>query len=249
MPAELLHVVPSAYFEALARRFPEIAQDLEEALSLAEARARAALGETGLRVRVLRGFPAQVVAGEALKSRLVLLGQRGTGTLEALARGALARYLLHRGEVPVLLLPKALEGVRRIAVGLDDSPASLAAFRVAEAWGKALGAEVFGLHLVSGEGGCCFPTYLDPGRLSLSQVLEQARAHLEALLQATGVVEVAPGERELDLLRLAQARKADLLVLGSKAKSTWRHRLGRMVEVLAQESPLPLLVVPEATVW
>ena len=248
-PAELLHVVPSAYFEALARRFPEVALDLEEALSLAEARVRAALGETGLRVRVLRGFPAQVVAGEALKSRLVLLGQRGTGTLEALARGALARYLLHRGEVPVLLLPKALEGVGRIAVGLDDSPASLAAFRVAEAWGKALGAEVFGLHLVSGEGGCCFPTYLDPGRLSAAQVLERARAHLEALLQATGVVEVAPGERELDLLRLAQARKADLLVLGSKAKSTWRHRLGRMVEVLAQESPLPLLVVPEATVW
>jgi len=248
-PAELLHVVPSAYFEALARRFPEVALDLEEALSLAEARVRAALGETGLRVRVLRGFPAQVVAGEALQSRLVLLGQRGTGTLEALARGALARYLLHRGEVPVLLLPKALEGVGRIAVGLDDSPASLAAFRVAEAWGKALGAEVFGLHLVSGEGGCCFPTYLDPGRLSAAQVLERARAHLEALLQATGVVEVAPGERELDLLRLAQARKADLLVLGSKAKSTWRHRLGRMVEVLAQESPLPLLVVPEATVW
>ncbi len=249
MPAELLHVVPSAYVEALARRFPEIAQELEEALSLAEARARKALEETGLPARVLRGFPAQVVAGEALKSRLVLLGQRGTGTLEALARGTLARYLLHRGEVPVLLLPKALDGVRRIAVGLDDSPASLAAFRVAEAWGKALGAEVFGLHLVSGEGGCCFPTYLDPGRLSLSQVLEQARVHLEALLQATGVVEVAPGEREVDLLRLAQTRKADLLVLGSKAKSTWRHRLGRMVEVLAQESPLPLLVVPEATVW
>jgi nucleotide-binding universal stress UspA family protein len=249
MPAELLHVVPSAYVEALARRFPEIAQDLEEALSLAEARVREALEETGLPARVLRGFPAQVVAGEALKSRLVLLGQRGTGTLEALARGGLARYLLHRGEVPVLLLPKALEGVGRIAVGLDDSPASLAAFRVAEAWGKALGAEVFGLHLVSGEGGGCFPTYLDPGRLSLSQVLERARAHLEALLQATGVVEVAPGERELDLLRLAQARKADLLVLGSKAKSTWRHRLGRMVEVLAQESSLPLLVVPETTVW
>lgn len=120
---------------------------------------------------------------------------------------------------------------------------------MAEAWGKALGAEVFGLHLVSGERGCCFPTYLDPGRLSLSQVLERARAHLEALLQATGVVEVAPGERELDLLRLAQARKADLLVLGSKVKSTWRHRLGRMVEVLLQESPLPLLLVPEATVW
>jgi nucleotide-binding universal stress UspA family protein len=167
---------------------------------------------------------------------------------EALARGGLARYLLHRGEVPVLLLPKALVGVRRIAVGLDDSPASLAAFRVAEAWGKALGAEVFGLHLVSGERGC-FPTYLDPNRLSLGQVLEAAKAHLEGLLKATGVVEVAPGERELDLLRLAQDRGADLLVLGSKARSAWRHRLGRMVGVLVQESPLPLLVVPEAAVW
>jgi nucleotide-binding universal stress UspA family protein len=40
-----------------------------------------------------------------------------------------------------------------------------------------------------------------------------------------------------------------LLLLGSKARSAWRHRLGRMVEVLVQESPLPLLVVPEAAVW
>jgi nucleotide-binding universal stress UspA family protein len=63
------------------------------------------------------------------------------------------------------------------------------------------------------------------------------------------VVEVAQGEEELDLLHLAEARGADLLVLGSKAKSTWRHRLGRMVEVLVQESSLPLLIVPEATVW
>jgi nucleotide-binding universal stress UspA family protein len=96
MPAELLHVVPSAYFEALARRFPEIAQDLEEALSLAEARVRKALESTSLPVQVLRGFPAQVVAGEGLKSRLVLLGQRGTGTLEALTRGGLARYLISK---------------------------------------------------------------------------------------------------------------------------------------------------------
>jgi hypothetical protein len=66
MPAELLHVVPSAYSETLARRFPEIAQDLEEALSLAEARVRKALEATGLPVQVLRGFPAQVVAGEGL---------------------------------------------------------------------------------------------------------------------------------------------------------------------------------------
>ncbi|MCH1928559.1 hypothetical protein L6232_27575, partial [Shewanella sp. C31] len=76
----------------------------------------------------------------------------------------------------------ALREVRRIAVGLDESAASLAAFRLAEAGGKALGAEVVGLHLVSGEGGCCFPTYLDPRGLALAEVLERAKGHLAALL-------------------------------------------------------------------
>ncbi|SDF47033.1 Nucleotide-binding universal stress protein, UspA family [Thermus arciformis] len=249
VPAQVLHVVPSPYWEDLARRFPHLAPQVEELLRLARAEVEKALGATGLPVQVLRGFPAQVVAAEALKSKLVLLGRGGEVPLEALAKGGLARYLLHRGEVPVLLLPRALAGVRRIAVGLDESPASLAAFRVAEAWGRALGAEVLGLHLVSGHGGCCFPTYLDPGKLSVPEVLERAKAHLEALLKATGAVEVSWGEAEEDLLRLAEARGADLLVLGSKARSTWRHRLGRMVEVLVLRSPLPLLVVPEAAVW
>ncbi|MFD3005925.1 universal stress protein [Thermus tengchongensis] len=249
MPAELLHVVPTSYLEALARRFPELAPSLEATLGSVEGKVWEALAETGLKGQVFRGFPAQVVAGEALKSRLVLVGQRGVGALEVLARGGLARYLLHRGEVPVLLLPRAMKAVRRIAVGLDDSSASLSAFRVAEAWGRAMGAEVLGLHLVSGEGGCCFPTYLDPRGLALAEVLERARGHLEALLKATGVVEVSKGEDELDLLRLAEARGADLLVLGSKARSTWRHRLGRMVEALLTQSHLPLLVVPEAAVW
>lgn len=249
LAAELLHVVPTPYAEALTRRFPELGPIWKEALAQAEARVGEALAATGLPFRVLRGFPAQAVAGEALRSKVVLLGRQAEGALEALARGGMARYLLHRGEVPVLLLPRPLTRVRRIAVGLDESPASLSAFRVAEAWGKALGAEVFGLHLVSGEGGCCFPTYLDPKRLSAAEVLEKAQVHLEGLLRATGVVEVAWGEEEMDLLRLCQAREADLLVLGSKAKSTWRHRLGRMVEVIFQRSPLPLLVVPEALVW
>ncbi len=62
-------------------------------------------------------------------------------------------------------------------------------------------------------------------------------------------MEVFWGEEEMDLLRLAEDRGADLLALGSKAKSSWRHRLGRMVEVLALRSALPLLVVPEAAVW
>lgn len=140
LAAELLHVVPTPYAEALTRRFPELGPIWKEALAQAEARVGEALGATGLPYRVVRGFPAQAVAGEALRSKVVLLGRQAEGALEALARGGLARYLLHRGEVPVLLLPRPLTQVRRIAVGLDESPASLSAFRVAEAgarpWGR-----------------------------------------------------------------------------------------------------------------
>lgn len=247
--AELLHVVPTPYFDALAQRFPELKEALAAALEQAEAKVREALSATGIRATVLRGFPAQVVAGEAQKSRLVLLGQRATGTLEALARGGLARYLLHRGEVPVLLVPphRPLLRPARIAVGVDEGDAALAAARLAQIFGERLGAEVVGLHLVSGEGGCCYPTYLDPKGLGLAQVLERAEAFLSERLGLK--VQAFKGEEALDLLEAAKRLGVDLLVLGSKAKSTWRHRLGRMVEALSTQSPLPLLVVPEATVW
>ena len=57
------------------------------------------------------------------------------------------------------------------------------------------------------------------------------------------------GEDEADLVELARREKLDLLVLGSKAKRTWRRRLGGTVEAALQRTDLPLLVVPEATVW
>ncbi|GGN01463.1 universal stress protein [Thermus composti] len=244
----LLHVVPDPYFQGLARHFPELKKPLQEVLAQVEARVEEALRATGLKAWVLRGLPAFVVGGEAHRAKLVILGQVGEAPLERLARGGIARYLLHRGEAPVLLVPaeKPLTQVRRIGVGVDESDAALAAFRLAEAWGKRLGAEVQAFHLVSGEGGCCYPTYLDPKNLSLAQVLAQAEAHLSGRYPG---VQVFKGENPEDLLEVAQRVQVDLLVLGSKAKSTWRHRLGQMVEGALKHAELPLLIVPEATVW
>ena len=134
-------------------------------------------------------------------------------------------------------------------MGRDESDASLAAFRLALSWKEALGAEVLGLHLVSGEGGCCYPTYLDPKGLSLAEVLEKAEAFLRARYTPLDRLLVTKGEDEADLVELARREKLDLLVLGSKAKRTWRRRLGGTVEAALQRTDLPLLVVPEATVW
>ncbi len=49
LPAELLHVVPTPYLEALGRRFPDLAPRLEATLGLVEEGVREALAETGLR--------------------------------------------------------------------------------------------------------------------------------------------------------------------------------------------------------
>lgn len=67
---------------------------------------REALGATGLKARVLRGLPAFAVGGEAARAKLVVLGQTGDDPLERLARGGLARYLLHRGRPPSSSSPR-----------------------------------------------------------------------------------------------------------------------------------------------
>lgn len=132
-------------------------------------------------------------------------------------------------------------------MGVDEGDAALAAARLAQILGEKLGAEVVGLHLVSGEGGCCYPTYLDPKGLGLAQVLERAETFLSQRLGLK--VQAMKGEEASDLLEAAKRLKADLLLLGSKAKRTWRHRLGQMVEAALRHAELPLLVVPEATRW
>lgn len=245
----LLHVIPDPYFQGLTHHFPELKDPILALLDQVEARVEEALKAQGLRAQVLRGLPAFVVGGEATRAKLVVLGQMGEAPLERLARGGIARYLLHRGEVPVLLVPPHHPLVRpaRIAVGVDEGDAALAAARLAQAFGEKLGAEVVGLHLVSGEGGCCYPTYLDPKGLGLAQVLERAEAFLGQRLGLK--VQAMKGEEASDLLEAAKRLKADLLVLGSKAKRTWRHRLGQMVEAALRHAELPLLVVPEATRW
>ncbi|MGQ9692170.1 MAG: universal stress protein [Thermaceae bacterium] len=246
----LVHVVPTRYLESLAQRFPDLQTSIQELFTRVRTRIQETLEATNLPGLVLSGWPAYEIGGEAAKSRLVVLGQVEEGALERIARGGIARYLLHRAEAPVVLVPPGQPlRIKRIAVGLDETPASLSAFRLAQAVAEKTGAEVVGLHMVSPERGCCFPTYLDPKGLEVSELLQKAQSTLERLLQTTGVVNVAKGEEGGDLLRLAHAHKADLLVLGSKAKSSWRNRLGRMVEVLLTRADLPLLIVPEATHW
>jgi len=222
-PVTVLHVVEDGYLRGAPRRFAAVWDE----------RYRAVLEEAS---RVLEEL---------------VLASEGRSPLERVARGGVSHYLLHRGEVPVLLVDekRPLERLARVAAAVDDSSAGLSAWKYAQALAEATGAEAVAFHLVSLlPGSCCVPTYLPPELMKEAEVVTHAR---RALVEKLGVPEdrlvIERGEERTGLLDLAREHEADLLVVGSRAKSSQRTRLGRTVVELMYRAELPLLVVPEAT--
>ncbi len=258
-PTAVLHVVEDSYLRGAPRRFAAVWDEryrapLEEASRVLEELARralAALAPEGTETLVHHGNPVREVAGEALTKRLAVLASEGRSPLERVARGGVSHYLLHRGEVPVLLVDekRPLEGLSRVAAAVDDSSAGLSAWKYAQALAEATGAEAIAFHLVSLlPGSCCIPTYLPPELMKEAEVVTHAR---QALVERLGVPEdrlvIERGEESTGLLDLAREHGVDLLVVGSRAKSSQRTRLGRTVVELMYQAEMPLLVVPEAT--
>ncbi len=258
-PLVALHVVENGYLKSAPRRFasvwrPEYEKTLEAADRVLRGLAEAALKRVvppDAEVLIRSGHPARQVAGEALRRRLVVLAAEGATPLERVARGGVSHYLMHLGEVPVLLVAadQPLLKLDRIGVAVDVSEAGRAAWRYAEALAEAVGAEPLAFHLVSlAPGTCCVPTYLPQEYLEEERVVQHAQ---KALREKLGIPEerlvVARGDEVGGLLDLAREHGVDLLVVGSKAKSSHRARIGRNVVELVYRADRPLLVVPEAT--
>jgi len=257
-PLVAMHVVADSYLRSAPRRFREVWQPELDPLfakvgeSLAElARKKLELlVPVGTELRVPRGNPTQEVAAEAKNHSLVVLASEGRTPLERIARGGVSRYLMHRGERPVLSIsPDApLERIERVGVAVDDSSAALAALRAAEQLAAATGAELYAFHLIStGPRSCCVPQYLPPEALKEADLDARAEAALRQSLGYEGPLVVARGEEIEGLLDLSRERQIDLLAVGSKARSSHWTRIGRNVVGLLYAAELPLLVVPEAS--
>ena len=257
-PISVLHVVEDGYLRSAPRRFREVwredyGEPLRAASGLLEelaSRELERISPPGAERLVHHGNPVHEVAGEALRHRLAVLASEGRSPLERIARGGVSHYLLHRGEVPVLLVSedRPLAKVERVAAAVDDSSAGLSAWRYAEALAAAVGAEALAFHLVSlMPGSCCVPTYLPPELMEEAKVLPSARRALTGKLGIPGDrLVIERGEESTGLLELAEDWRVDLLVVGSRAKSSHRTRLGRTVVELLYQAEVPILVVPEA---
>jgi len=257
-PLTAMHVVADSYLRSAPRRFQEVWEPELEPLfaRAAEELARLArkklelLAPAGAELKLPRGNPIQEVAAEAKNHALVVLASEGRTALERIARGGVSRYLMHRGERVVLSISpdSPLTKVERVGVAVDDSSASLAALRVGQQLAEAADAEFYAFHLISvGPSSCCVPQYLPPEVLREAGFEKKAEAALRKVLDYDGELIIARGEEIDGLLDLSRDYQLDLLVVGSKAKSSHWTRIGRNVVGLLYAAELPLLVVPEAS--
>ena len=185
---------------------------------------------------------------------LVVVGSTRRGQLGRVVSGTTATTLLHGSPCAVAVAPAGYRDVPvpsppRIGVAYDGSPTSRVALDVARDLAAAHGASLAVLDAYD-----TIPAYAMAGDALPADVDVHGAAQAEldkALAACRGVVE-AHGEllegRPTDAL-LARAKDLDLLVAGSRGYGRVRGVvLGSMSRRLAEESPCPLLVVPQAPV-
>jgi nucleotide-binding universal stress UspA family protein len=226
------------------------------------------LGERGVtaatRFDADPGDVASRIAAAALRdgSDLVVLCTHGSGGLRGLLYGRVAQQVLHRGTIPVLLVPPSPAGrgqafrCRRILVTLDGSQTAEVAIPAAVTIAAGFEADVVlamvvpTVETVSGERSAA--TRLMP--TAATAVLDAEAADAGEYLQITAgplvtrglqvQTAVVRGEPVRMLLDIAAARDADLIVMATHGRSgvgaVWA---GSVAQRFIAQSTRPVLLV------
>jgi nucleotide-binding universal stress UspA family protein len=220
-----------------------------------EARAWTLLQEAGAGLdpdlhvdRVLvQGPAAAMLVERAEDAALLVVGAHGRGgVLPGL--GSIAARSAVWATVPTVVVPAAGAGPEAapVVVGIDGSPASTGALRVALAIG-AEGSPVRMVHAWAVPATAAFeippvePTLIEEGGRA---ILDEARASLSTADRERTETVLTPGDPRSVLG--AEAESASLVVVGSRGHSTVLHRLlGSTVTYLLHQHVVPVVVVPE----
>jgi len=140
---------------------------------------------------------------------------------------------------------------RKILLAYDGTREGRAVLREGADLAKAFGAEAILLSIVN------LPSYLILAEAVASdglpsadqQEAEQILAEGVSKMQAYGVEgsgQLAVGEPEQEILRVAQAEQVDLIVIGHRRKATWEFwRFGSVGQRLLNEAQCSVLVAVE----
>jgi nucleotide-binding universal stress UspA family protein len=214
------------------------------------------------RIEVVDGPAVDVLldAAERERAALLVVGARGVGSRPELALGSTSLRVLQRARVPTLVVPDAPPSRsladhlrRRIIVGVDRSPGSLAALAVAEDIAQVLRASLTVVEAFEFEPP--FPLAVPAAgttRTDRSDPMEAAVV-LEDLVRSIredGIaVEVflRSGDPAATLLQVAGDIDADLVVVGSRGGGDPADPLpGSVARTVAARGRCPTLVVPSA---
>jgi len=240
----VLHVPPAAPGDANLPTLPTLPARLEE---LARA------GGEGLRTAVAAGDPSTVILeqSKSLRADLIVMGTHGRRGFDRWLLGSVTERVLHRAPCPVLTVnnraePPAADGppFRTILCAEDFAPSARilsTALPLAPAGGRLLV-----LHAVEELPDDCVlgAVPFEYGPLLISQARERLQAALSAAGDRAAEVVVVPGRAYRQILALAEAEKADLIVVGVNSGERINHMFfGSTTHHVVRGAACPVLTV------
>lgn len=245
-----LHVVH------VAEKGPVPLDELRERLHLTTHRL------TGVVLDVIEGKPAEGIVRVAKeKNSLLIVMTTHTGPARPESGlGSIAEAVLHKTDCPVMLVPpdRVTEGwqMRRVLLPQDGTPGAAAALEPIVHLAHHAGAALLILH-VSGKGEI---SAHEPGALPVPRYMDQPQYDWPAwsgefLDRVRGLCHLpddfelrfflAKGQAGSEILRVAEERKVDLIVLPWHGSFAPRHAL--IIKAITRSAPCPVLILPYRT--
>jgi nucleotide-binding universal stress UspA family protein len=233
---------------------PYDAPDADPVLADAAAQVLRRPSSIAIRYLPMVGNPAERLVDAAVGAGLLVVGARGRTALGALLLGSVSEHVAREAPCPVVVVrasndDPAVKRRGRIVVGVDSSPASVAA--IAFAFDHALRHRL-GLPAIHAFDPGAVPTMTYLPEETLRGLRESTAAELGALLAPQSdahpnvhvTFEVMHGTAASTLLGAATG--ADLLVLGSRGHSSLVTRLlGSTSHTVLHHAPCPVTIVQE----
>ncbi len=254
VPVTLLHVIAPLMVTWSSSAEDSNIADLQadssaSVLDRAEVVFRSALDDPNAVVVRAESRPSPVVGtlAEASRSALMLVvGNRGTGGHKRLPLGSVAAGLLHHAHSPVVVIHQddVADPTAPVVLGVDGSPSSEAATRVAFEEAALRGVDLVALHAWSDIG--AVPLFALDWRVYEEEAQETLAERL------AGWQEQYPGVRvQRRLVRdrpahwlIEASQNAQLVVVGSRGRGGFAGLLlGSVASTVAQLSHAPVVVV------
>jgi nucleotide-binding universal stress UspA family protein len=191
----------------------------------------------------------------SLPADLITMGTHGRSGFDRLMMGSVTERVLRRAPCPVLTVPRRATEVSRapvvftrIVCGVDFSPCSMKGLTYAVALAEEADAELVVVHVL--EHHVLAPTPMPatalPSDASVKQArLEQLRAAIpgEARTYARIQEMVLTGKPYREILRFAEERRAELIVIGAHGGDIGALAFGSTTNQVVRQAPCPVLTL------